>query len=456
MEHSTLLKGKAACLGWLLFALAVPGLRGDDPQQNSPADQGPAALKKLSLEQLSQLEVTTVSKKPEKAFQTPAAIFVITGDVRGFGSRLSRSVLVMIDGRTVYTPLFAGTYWEVQDTRASQAGFRMEWKPNNNSRYTFTLQGYIYKEEAGESVAAVPYAAPCQRIVDANADLSGGNVMGVWQRKLASGGDFQLQTYYHRTNRYEANLGERRNTFDVDFVEHVTWGEWQRITRGLGTRFSRADDLEVTAGTKLLRTSLTGFEFDPSVRLAWTPSENETVWEAFTHAARTPSAAEENFYLSGFVGITPGGVPEMARFTANPNFAPEQMSGYQLGYQRLRGSYSFLHMNLAKSPHSGDVGTAPGIVGSSLQHEGWIQSSLDQGKSFQLDLTYRHESALPGQLEPAYFTGDARFAWRGTPELELSPVGQNLLQPFHREFGGDPGALAGIRRSAYLKLTWSR
>ena len=35
--------------------------------------------------------------------------------IRGFGSRLSRSVLVLIDGRTVYTTLFAGTYWEVQN-----------------------------------------------------------------------------------------------------------------------------------------------------------------------------------------------------------------------------------------------------------------------------------------------------------------------------------------------------
>ncbi len=36
--------------------------------------------------------------------------------VRGFASRLSRSVLVLMDGRSVYNPLFAGTYWEVQDT----------------------------------------------------------------------------------------------------------------------------------------------------------------------------------------------------------------------------------------------------------------------------------------------------------------------------------------------------
>src|ERR1700733_8243471 len=116
------------------------------PQENpAPEDQ----LKQLSLEQLANLEVTSVAKAPEQVWKTAAAIFVITQEdirrsgatsipealrlapgvevaridgnkwsigIRGFGSRLSRSVLVLIDGRTVYTTLFAGTYWEVQDT----------------------------------------------------------------------------------------------------------------------------------------------------------------------------------------------------------------------------------------------------------------------------------------------------------------------------------------------------
>ena len=127
---------------WAILAF-LPTVQGDSPPQD------PAALKSLSLEELSQIEVTTPSKEPVKAFQTPAAIYVITGEdirrsgatsipealrlapgvevaridankwsigIRGFGSRLTRSVLVLIDGRTVYTPLFAGTYWEVQDT----------------------------------------------------------------------------------------------------------------------------------------------------------------------------------------------------------------------------------------------------------------------------------------------------------------------------------------------------
>src|SRR5580704_5889738 len=146
--------GRVAIGNFRTFALLALGglgllVRGDDPQQTGSAPSGPGALKNLSLDQLSQIEVTSPSKEPTPAFRSPVAIYVITGDdirrsgvttipdalrlapgvevaqidgskwsvgIRGFGTRLSRDVLVLIDGRTVYTPLVAGTYWEVQDT----------------------------------------------------------------------------------------------------------------------------------------------------------------------------------------------------------------------------------------------------------------------------------------------------------------------------------------------------
>jgi iron complex outermembrane receptor protein len=121
---------------------------------------------------------------------------------------------------------------------------------------------------------------------------------------------------------------------------------------------------------------------------------------------------------------------------------------------RLRTSYSYLHMNLDRSPGSGDVGTAPGIVGSSPQHQLALQSALDLPHKLQLDLTYRYVSALPGQLVPAYSTGDARLGWRINRPVELSIAGRNLFQPSHVEYGGDPGPLVGIRRSVYATITW--
>src|SRR5712692_10244250 len=137
--------GKIVVCSLLLLGLCDQNL-ARMPQNDQKSDQ---PLKRLSLEQLGNIKTTTASKEPVAATRTPAAIYVITPEdirrsgttsipevlrlvpgvevaridssrwsigVRGFGSRLSRSVLVLIDGRTVYTPLFAGVYWDVQDT----------------------------------------------------------------------------------------------------------------------------------------------------------------------------------------------------------------------------------------------------------------------------------------------------------------------------------------------------
>ncbi|HET9742430.1 MAG TPA: TonB-dependent receptor plug domain-containing protein, partial [Terriglobales bacterium] len=112
------------------------------------ANSTPQTLTQMSLAQLGNVEVTTATKEPEEVWNTPSAIYVITQDdirrsgvttipdalrlapgvqvseidsnhwavgIRGFASQFSRSVLVLIDGRSVYTPLFAGVYWDVQN-----------------------------------------------------------------------------------------------------------------------------------------------------------------------------------------------------------------------------------------------------------------------------------------------------------------------------------------------------
>src|SRR5690554_3380679 len=104
-------------------------------------------LKKMSLEELMGLEVTTVSRRPEKLTDVASAIQVITEEdirrsaatnlpellrlvtnlqvtqlnssahiisSRGFNAAFSNKLLVMIDGRTVYSPLFAGVFWDAQ------------------------------------------------------------------------------------------------------------------------------------------------------------------------------------------------------------------------------------------------------------------------------------------------------------------------------------------------------
>ena len=121
-------------------------------QQPDSAAQA-ESLKALSIEQLMNVEVTSVSKRPERLSRVASAIQVITQQdirrsgasslpealrlatnlqvaqidsrqwaisARGLNSTAANKLLVLIDGRTVYTPLFSGVFWDVQDVPVAE------------------------------------------------------------------------------------------------------------------------------------------------------------------------------------------------------------------------------------------------------------------------------------------------------------------------------------------------
>jgi iron complex outermembrane recepter protein len=146
------------------------------------------------------------------------------------------------------------------------------------------------------------------------------------------------------------------------------------------------------------------------------------------------------FFRNGLLGNTAG-------FEIAPDWTPTSR-------WRLRGSYSYLYIDLSTRTGSQDATTVSSTEGSSPHHQVMIQSSLDLPKRLEFDQTLRYVSDLPAQQVRAYTTADVRFSWHATRSLDLSVVGQNLLQPQHAEFGGDPGGLVGIKRTAYAKITW--
>ena len=116
--------------------------------QNKKPNSQAGDLTNLSLDQLMSVEVTSVSKKEEKLFQAAAAVHVITQEdirrsgmtsipdllrlvpgldvaqidgskwavsARGFNGRIANKLLVLVDGRSVYSPETSGVYWDVQD-----------------------------------------------------------------------------------------------------------------------------------------------------------------------------------------------------------------------------------------------------------------------------------------------------------------------------------------------------
>jgi iron complex outermembrane receptor protein len=476
----------------LLYGLAISLVLSSIPAEGSePAQQPSNPLKELTLEQLGNVEVTTVSKEPEEVWKTAAAVYVITNEdihrsgattipdvlrlapgvevaqidshswsvgIRGFGGNLSRNVLVLIDGRTVYSTLFAGTYWEVQNVvmedvdrievirgpggtiwgpnavngviniitkssrdthgamvnagggnveqgflnarygggnsrgldyriyelgfdrgpeyhpdginfdrwRAIQAGFRTDWA--KDARDNFTFQGDIYDEGAGTAQTVANYTVPYSQNLYATEPRSGGNILGRWQRVYKEGEDFQLQIFYDRTNRYDPNFTDLRNTYDIDFLDRFRLPGRQQISWGFGARWSlgynpivvpsltflpehRTDRLltaflqdeialidkrlTFTFGTKFLETNFTGWQLQPTARLLWTPTNKQSFWVAFTHAVRTPSDVEDNFTELEYTGQTVDGLPLFGRFNPNPNFRSEELNGYEAGYRLL-------------------------------------------------------------------------------------------------------------------------
>jgi iron complex outermembrane receptor protein len=482
-----------------LLALMAP-FQNSRAQTVDTSKAAPQNLKQLSLEQLGNLEVTTVSKVPAEIQRTAAAIYVLTQEdirrsgatsipealrlvpgvevaqidssswavgIRGFGNAFSKSVLVLIDGRSVYTPLFAGVNWKLQnvmledverievirgpggtiwgtnavngviniitknskDTRGTlislgggnvdqgtgefrqggslgrnanyrvygmafgrgpelhtdhdnfddwqlgQGGFRVDW--DNQGRDTFTLQGDIYKGGVGARQNLAYYSPPASINVDGIQDVSGGNILGRWRRKLSEKSDFQLQAYYDRTYRFGSQLGENRNTFDIDFLHQFKALPRQDIIWGLGARWSPSDftqtiatvdflphhksdniysvfvqdeiaivqnKLSATIGSKFEHNIYTGWEIQPSARLLWTPNAHQTVWAAVTRAVRSPSRLDEDLQLTGLITTTP--LPIFIRVAGNPQFMSETLLGYEVGYRTLVTSKFFVDVSL--------------------------------------------------------------------------------------------------------------
>jgi iron complex outermembrane recepter protein len=147
--RALLLLAVACCLG----SLGAPPALADSLLADSDSTFGEQLaaggdLEELSLEQLGNVEVTSVSHRIQRLSDAPTSIYVITQEdirrsgaktipealrlaptlevaradanqyaitARGFNSVLANKLLVMIDGRTVYSPLFSGVFWEAQD-----------------------------------------------------------------------------------------------------------------------------------------------------------------------------------------------------------------------------------------------------------------------------------------------------------------------------------------------------
>lgn len=263
------------------------------------------------------------------------------------------------------------------------------------------------------------------------------------------------------------------------------------------------DRLRLTVGAKVEHNSYTGFEYQPNARLTWTPTENQTVWGAVSRAVRTPARIDRGFFL--YIA------PDVPLISGSDNFISEKMVAYELGWRlqplenisislasfynvygnirsaepgpppffipitfgngvegntygielsathqltdwwNLRGGYTFLKKELSVKPGSSDLnqGTAES---NDPVHQFLVQSIVNIPGRIELGTVLRYVDKLPAPYVKAYMGLDARIGWKLSEAIELSVVGQNLLDKNHYEFIPSSPSPRQVERSIYGKI----
>jgi len=442
-------------------------------------------LTQYSIDDLMNVHVTSASKEDQKMSQVAAAVFVIGQEAirrsgatnipdllrmvpgldvaqinantwaisaRGFNSQFANKLLVMLDGRAVYTPLLGGVDWDTVDmpledidrievirgpggtvwgnnavngviniiTKKAQdtlgalvtggggtleqgfgtaqyggatkggtayrifsnylnldhfpgldgqngqdgmhlmhGGFRVDSNPSKSD--VLTVQGDIYEGGEGASFVHSILWPPNNVNVFGGAELSGGNVLGHWGHSFSSTSDITTQFYFDRYTRSGPESSENRTTIDFDFQHHLLFGSRHDLTWGVGYRHTadetvgtidqafvpadedgelfnvflqdqialKPDRLFLYLGTKLEHSYFAGFDLEPSVRLAWTPTNRRTFWAAFSKANRTPS--RHDLGVNAALAALPG--PSEVVLLGNPHLQDEIVNAYEAGYR---------------------------------------------------------------------------------------------------------------------------
>ncbi len=432
---------------------------------------GSNELADLSLDDLMNVEVTSVSKQPQRIADAPASVTVIgQNDIqrsglnsipellrlapgmdvarvnantwaisaRGFNNELADDQLVLMDGRSIYTPAFGGVFWNTIDyplddldrievirgpgatlwgSNAVNGVVNIITKPADRTQ-GYSLQSRIGTDESDASAryggqiddltffrvyakygytgsqTAVDgdpghdqystlhsgfridrYTSPTDTLTlqgdvneqqiqdtylgilggDSQGDSygHGGNILARWTHTPSEQESTSLQMYYTRQDEILTPSGFNEADYSLEFQNRFPLGDRQEITWGTGARESQIswdavapadfepksrslylingfiqdqvslvpDRLQWSVGTKLEYNNLTQFEFDPSVRLAWTPDKQNTVWGAISRSTRIPSLYQDSRDTFGILTINP----------ENPS--SEKTISYELGYK---------------------------------------------------------------------------------------------------------------------------
>ena len=277
--------------------------------------------------------------------------------------------------------------------------------------------------------------------------------------------------------------------------------------------------LTFTLGTKIEHNDFTGVEVQPNARLTFKPAENQTAWAAVSRAVRTPSEVEGKEFITFTTGapvVGPGGGLYLPIYQGNPRLKSEVLLAYELGYRiqptrrvsvdlttfyndyhrlagvipsnfipgvpvgllltepqnslvgeshgaelalavaatdawRLSASYSLLLLHLHAPATIIEISETEA---NAPRHQAVLRSSYDlAGGTVSLDTDLRYVAHV--LRVAAYLTADLHVSWRPSTGLELSLVGQNLMDASHPEQASIINApTIEVPRGFFGRITW--
>jgi iron complex outermembrane receptor protein len=253
------------------------------------------------------------------------------------------------------------------DWRLVHGGYRTDTALS--SRDALTAEGEVYQGDAGELVYTIVSLQPAEdAILAMRDDYCGWNQLVRWKRTISPHSETSLQVYYDRWTRGDPTYNIGQNTFDIDFQHHIAWGARQDIVWGLGYRVSSDDigttarisatpqyrvsqlyssfaqdeitilpqSLHLTVGARLEHNDYTGFNIEPSARLAWTLNSKNMLWGAVSAADRTPARLDTGIrvnYAAYPGNAETGGLPMLISIFGNPQIKNERLTAYEAGYR---------------------------------------------------------------------------------------------------------------------------
>ncbi len=253
------------------------------------------------------------------------------------------------------------------DTATGRMGFRVDGQPNEKDRWM--IQGNLFKTDR-QDPAAIQGVQPVVSRLQAHSDYSGGYLQTRWTRTGANGSESVVQLSYDRNDMDYSTVAGVMQNLTFDFQKRMQTGEGNEVYWGAGFQqywdqsvfrqyisfnpsgeVIRSGDvvlrdewqavpglLTASAGVRVDFISYGDVEYQPSIRLLYTPTPRQSAWFAVSRAVRTPNRADRDMVVNSGNILMPGlGIPVTVLGTGSKSMKSEVARTAEAGYRFQSG-----------------------------------------------------------------------------------------------------------------------